>query len=146
MELVLSYLVIVLSDIWHKGKLVVEGTPLEVSRAERAAMLPATARDATAEEIERYRGGAAQGDDDASAALSEAQAELDTLAQSHSTLLEEIDALELSKQTLTGEVDELGTLKAELAEYVTGLEAKKETLAGELAALEKAKPAAKAAK
>lgn len=146
MDLVLSYLVIVLSACWHKGQLIEAGEPLEVTRAERSAMLPAVARDATAEEIERYRGVAAQGDDDANAALSEAQAELNALAESHSTLHAEVGALELSKQTLTGEVDELGTLKAELAEYVAGLEAKKETLAGELAALEKAKPAAKAAK
>lgn len=131
MDLVLSYLVIVLSACWHKGKLIEAGEPLEVTRAERSAMLPAVARDATAEEIERYRGGAAQGDDDASAALSEAQAELSTLAESRSTLLEEVGALELSKQALAGEVE--------------ALESSKKTLADEVAALEK-KATAKAAK
>lgn len=146
MELVLSYLVIALSDIWYRGNLVVEGTPLEVSRAERAAMLPATARDATAEEIERYRGVAAQGDDDANAALSEAQAELNTLAESRSTLLEEVGTLELSKQTLTGEVDALELSKQALTGEVESLESNKKTLAEQVTELEKKKAAAKAAK
>jgi chromosome segregation ATPase len=147
MELILSYLVIVLSDIWHKGKLVAEGTPLEVTRAERAGMLPATARDATAEEIERYRGGAAQGNDDAGAGLSEAKAEFDALAEQHSTLLEEVDALELKKQVVTGELEALESGKETLASELEALEVSKKALAEQVTALEAKKTAAsKAAK
>lgn len=143
--LAIGYLVVLLRSAFLGGTPFPEGKMLEVTRDARSAMVAGgIARDATDEEIAEFRG-KVEGDSDGGE-LSAAKAELDTLAQSHSTLLEAVDALELSKQTLTGEVDELGTLKTELAEYVAGLEAKKETLAGELAALEKAKPAAKAAK
>lgn len=146
MDLVLSYLVIVLSEIWHKGVLVAVGTPLEVTRAERASMLPATARDATAEEIEKYRGGAAQGGIDAASALSTVQTELDALEGQRSALFEEVNALELKKKTTAGEVEALGTSKGQLVTEVAALELSKQALAAEVAALDKAKPAAKAAK
>jgi chromosome segregation ATPase len=142
MDLVLSYLVIVQSKIWHKGALVAVGTPLEVTRAERAAMLPATARDATDEEIEKYRGGAAQGGIDAPFALSAVQAELDSLGSQRAALLEEVEALELKKQTASDELEALGTSKGQLVTEVADLESSKKTLAAEVAALEKAKKAA----
>lgn len=142
MDLVLSYLVIVLSEIWHKGVLVAVGTPLEVTRAERAAMLPATARDATAEEIEKYRGGAAQGGIDAASALSTVQTEFDALEGRYATLLEEVEALELKKDLVAGEIEVLGGSKDQLVTEVADLESSKNTLATEVAALEKAKKAA----
>jgi chromosome segregation ATPase len=144
MDLVLSYLVIVLSEIWHKGVLVAVGTPLEVTRAERAAMLPATARDATAEEIEKYRGGAAQGGIDAASALSTVQTELDSLEGRHAALLEEVETLELKKEIVAGEIEALGGSKGQLVTEVEELASKKQDLALDVAALEKAKEAAKA--
>lgn len=156
MDLVLSYLVIVLSEIWHKGTLLEVGTPLEVTRAERSAMLPATARDATDEEIAKYRGGAAQGGIDASSALSAVQAELSSLEAQSKTLegevhalgvtkgqlAEEVGQLQSSKQELTGEIEALEQGKEELATEIEGLEQGKVKLVEEVAELEKAKKAA----
>lgn len=142
MDLVLSYLVIVLSEIWHKGTLLAVGTPVEVTRAERSAMLPATARDATDEEIEKYRGGVAQGGVYAASSLSEAQAELATLEEQSKTLEGEVVALGVTKGNLSQEIEDLELVKTAKAGEVDALEQKKTALAAEVAELEKAKKAA----
>ena len=142
--LVISYLVVLLRGAFLGGVHRPEGWLEEVSRGGRNAMVAGgIARDATDEEIAKFRGAAGEEKAD-DGSLSAAQAELVALEAQKTAVAGEVSALELSRQGLTTDVDALTGQKQGLTTEVEALTAQKQGLADEVAKLEKAKKAAAA--
>lgn len=125
--LAIGYVMVLLQAAFLGGKPYAAGTVVEVSREGRNAMIAGRiARDATDEEITKFRGvaGEEKADD---GSLSAAKAELAALEAEKAALADEVSALELSKQTLAGDVDALGVEKQALADEVAKLEKAKKS-------------------
>lgn len=144
--LALGYVVVLLRGAFLGAVFREEGFTVEVDRNGRNAMVAgAIARDATDEEIAKFRETGGGGADDGN--LSEAQAQLSALEGQHRALAEEVGALGVTKGLLAREIEDLGSAKTTLADEVLAQEQKKTALTAEVAELEKAKKAAaKAAK
>jgi hypothetical protein len=134
-----SYLVMLLRAAFLGGDHKEEGTLVEVDRNGRNAMVAGgIARDATDEEIARFRGGASGGVTD-DPDLPAAQAELSALAGQKQALTDEVGALGVTKGTLTIDVDDLQRAKQELTGELEALEQGKTALASEVESLEQGK-------
>lgn len=142
--LAMGYVMVLLQAAFLGGKHYPEGKPVEVSRESRNAMIAGRiARDATDEEIAKFRG-VAEGETADDGALSAAKTELASLETQKTDLANEVSALELSKQTLASDVEALELSKQALAGEAAALGETKQALADEVAKLEKAKKAAAA--
>jgi hypothetical protein len=140
--LAVSYLVMLLRAAFLGGDHKEEGTLVEVGRNGRNAMVAGgIARDATDEEIAKFRGGSSGGVTD-DPDLPAAQAELSSLEAQSKTLEGEVLALGVTKGQLAEEVGQLQSSKQELTGELEALEQGKAKLVEEVAELEKAKKAA----
>lgn len=128
-----TVLVVLLTDLMVHGDVIHEGTTLEVERPIRNDWFGSKlCRDATVEEIAKYRGQehAADGFDE--------QLQLD-----QAQLLADIEAKKGDLATLQESVEQLTEARTGLQAEVEDLGKQKKALADEVAALEKAKKAAK---
>lgn len=138
-QLILTYIIVTLTDMMLHGDPVPEGTMLEVEKGLRDDWRGSRiARDATDEEIANYRdeqGGVEDVIDD----------KIQELARQRGDLEDLLHQLELQKTALTAEVDVLGESKQELAAEVEALDESKQALTVEVEALKAAAAAAKKA-